>query len=183
MKFVLSLIAVGLIAVPVLIHAQTAGTGVDRLTATTVNTGAAGEPVRIEVMKWSSDADRTNLLTAFAKGDKDFQTALSAAPTVGYLWTAGTAGYLLKFAVKTAMPDGTERIVMAIERPLAVPNRPLPAGAPDYPFTLIDVRIDAKKVGEAKSSFGGKIVADQQAKLLAIENYAGAPVVLNNVKR
>ncbi len=176
---VLTLMLVGMIAVPVLMHAQAM---VDRLTATSVTGAGPGDPVRINIIQWSTDAQRTQLLAALAKTDKDFVTALQGMPTLGYIWTSETAGYLMKYAVKTTAADGSERILIATERRLSAWDKGAKP-ANDYPFSLIEIRIDAKKVGEGKASVASKVIAEQQAKLLALENYATAPVVLKDVKR
>ena len=56
-------------------------------------------------------------------------------------------------------------------------------GAPtDYQFTVLELRVDAK-TGEGKSSLTTKVVADNQTKVLSLENYATAPTILQNVKR
>ena len=115
-----------------------------------------------------------------------FTEALQKAPTVGYIWTTDVTGYSIKYAWHATQPDGSERIVLATDRRLGAysPAWTLKAaGQPtDYDFTLLDLRLDAKG-GEAKSSLTTKIVADNQTKQLGLENYAGAPVILQNIKR
>ena len=115
-----------------------------------------------------------------------FTEALQKAPTVGYIWTTDVTGYSIKYAWHATQPDGSERIVLATDRRLGAysPAWTLKAaGQPtDYDFTLLDLRLDAKG-GEAKSSLTTKIVADNQTKQLGLENYASAPVILQNVKR
>jgi hypothetical protein len=53
----------------------------------------------------------------------------------------------------------------------------------DYEFTLIEIRLDARGLGEGKTSLTTKVVVDDSAKTVALENYAAAPAVLQNVKR
>src|SRR5215470_18080915 len=45
-------------------------------------------------------------------------TAIGKAPTVGYIWTNETVGYSVKYAQRLALPDGTERIILATDRRL-----------------------------------------------------------------
>jgi len=115
-----------------------------------------------------------------------FTAALQKAPTIGYVWTNDVTGYSIKYAWHAAQPDGTERIVLATDRRLGAYSpawAPVAAGTPtDYEFTLLELRVDPKG-GEGKASLTTKIVADNDTKLLALENYAGAPTVLQNVKR
>jgi hypothetical protein len=115
-----------------------------------------------------------------------FTAALQKAPTIGYLWTDDVTGYSIKYATRTAQPDGSERIVLATDRRLGAYSpdwTPNAGGTPtDYEFTVLDLRLDAKG-GEGKSSLTTKIVADNATKQLGLENYAAAPTILQNIKR
>ena len=85
------------------------------------------------------------------------------------------------------MADGNERIVLAIDRRLGthvaawqpVTTQP----ATDYPFTVLELRIDARGIGEARTSLTTNVVLDRQAGTLALENYAAAPAILQKVRR
>jgi hypothetical protein len=172
---------------PPVLHAQNSGP-IDRLVATTANITGAGEPFRIDVLRWSTDAERDQLTAALAKGENDFKTALAALPTQGYIWTSESAGYLLKYAFRSANPDGSERIVIATDRRLGSWDpavwRPTGSASPtNYEFTVLELRIDARKVGEGKASIATRIVADPASGTVALENYAGSPVVLRDLKR
>jgi hypothetical protein len=190
------------------------------LTATSANVKETGTPVRIRIFRWSTDEERTPLISAFTTpppaprqggdgrggaaagrgggrggrgGDAApvtpiaaFTAALQKAPTIGYVWTDGVTGYSIKYAWRAPQPDGTERIVLATDRRLGAysPAWTITAGgAPtDYQFTVLELRVDAKG-GEGKSSLTTKVVADNQTKILSLENYATAPAILQNVKR
>ena len=114
-------------------------------------------------------------------------TALSKAPTVGYIWTNETVGYSIKYAHHIASPDGGERIILVTDRRLGAGTAgwKLPAAAPatDYEFTLIEIRMDSKGLGEGKTSLTSKVVFDGAAKTLALDNYTAIPVILQSVKR
>jgi len=58
-----------------------------------------------------------------------------------------------------------------------------PATATDYNFTIIELRLDSKGSGEGKASINTRVVVDADAKTIALENYAAAPVVLKSVRR
>ena len=62
---------------------------IEKYAATTVNMNpGAGESLSIRVSRWSTDAERERLTGLFAeKGQQELQTALAAAPTLGYIWT------------------------------------------------------------------------------------------------
>jgi hypothetical protein len=84
-------------------------------------------------------------------------------------------------------PDGGERIIFATERRLGAWNNSWkPAGnasAPEYEFSIIELRLNAKGLGEGKASVVGKVAIDSSANSIALENYAAAPVVFKDVKR
>ena len=150
-----------MIAAPLFIHAQAQAGPVDRFSGTTVNVTGPNLPFRIDVLKWSTEAERTQLLTAVAKGEKDLATALAAMPTQGYLWTSESAGYLMKFAFKASMPDGTEHIIVATDRRLGSwdPTVWKPTGnatATDYTFSVVELRLAPGKPGEGKSTINHK---------------------------
>jgi len=117
----------------------------------------------------------------------ELTTALSKAPTVGYLWTNETVGYSIKFAQRIPLPSGGERIILATDRPLGGGTagwRPTLAGTPtNYAFTLIELRMDSKGVGEGKASLTSKVIFDSEAKTLMLDNYAGTPAILQSVSK
>ena len=44
--------------------------------------------------------------------------AIGKAPLVGYIWTNDVTGYSIKYAYRAALPDGSERIILATDRRL-----------------------------------------------------------------
>lgn len=162
-----------------------------KYTATSVNVApGAAESVSIVVSRWSTDADRERLATALAeKGDAGFQAALGAGETLGYLWTSESLGYSLRYAHRTTLSDGTERVLLATDRRLGSWTRgglwkaAEMADAPDYPFTLVELRVSRRGLGEGKMSLAAKVTVEPESKTVALENYAGTPVLLKDVRR
>jgi len=199
------------------------------LTATSANVSGPGTPVKIRILRWSTDEERAPVVaaltpapargvpadaargpnTAPAAGGRGaagrgrgrgrggpaaplspiaaLTAAIGRAPTIGYIWTTDVTGYSIKYAWHTPLPDGGDRIVLATDRRLGAysPAWTLPAGAAptDYEFTLIELRLGTKGSGEGKASLTAKVAVDGDAKTVALENYAGAPAILQNVKR
>ena len=107
--------------------------------------------------------------------------AIKAAPTLGYIWTAGVTGYSIKYAWHSPATDDAERIVLVTERRLdsQAPDWASVSGAAaDADFTVIEMRIDRQGVGEGKSSLTSNIRIDPEAKTLALDGYAAAPALL-----
>ena len=163
----------------------------ETLTGTTVNLSpGAGENISIHILRWSSDADRDRLAAAFKeKADAGLQSVLEAAPTLGIVWTGESLGYSLRYAHRVALPDGSERIIVATERRLGVwsrGNQWKAAGkqaAPDYPFTVVELRLNRRGQGEGKMSLAAKVTFEQDAKTMALENYGSVPILIKDVKR
>ncbi len=113
--------------------------------------------------------------------------AIRRAPTVGYIWTSDVTGYSIKYAYRTASSESGERIILAIDRRLGTHVaawQPVTAQpATDYPFTVLEMRFDTGGSGEARTSLTTNVVVDKQAGTLALENYAGAPAILQKVRK
>jgi hypothetical protein len=113
--------------------------------------------------------------------------AIGRAPTIGYLWTADVTGYAIKYATRMPLPDGGERVILASNRRLGTHTagwQPAVTEAlTDYEFTVIEIRFDAKGVGEGRTSLTTKVVVDSEAKTVALESYQTAPAILRYVKR
>jgi hypothetical protein len=112
--------------------------------------------------------------------------AIGRAPTIGYLWTSDVTGYAIKYAYRGPLPDGGERVILASDRRLGTHSaawQPTASGLTDYEFTVIEIRFNAKGVGEGKTSLTTKVIVDNEAKTVALENYATAAPILRNVKR
>ena len=191
MKKTLSLLSLALAAVLGIAAAaaQTHG-GREKFTAFAVNLdGTAIAPtgagvVEILVERYSTDAERDRLLEALMeKGPEKLLDTLQSLPRVGYIRTPNSIGYDLHYARKAPLPEGGERVTLATDRYIGfweAANRPRTI---DYPFTLIELRLNRDGVGEGKMSIATKITMDKDKTQIELENYGTQPVLLNNVRR
>ena len=218
-------------------HAQS---GEINLKATSANVKESGSPVKVRIIRWSTDEERNPVVAALnpappaaparaagggagaagrggaaARGGRGgagrggrgdaaaplspvaaLTAAIGKGPTLGYIWTTDITGYSIKYAYHAAMPDGGERIVLATDRRLGAytagwqPSAARPAAdasaapaLPDYDFTLIEIRLDSKGVGGGKMSLTTKVILDNEARTVALDDYVAAPAILQNVKR
>jgi hypothetical protein len=102
--------------------------------------------------------------------------AIKAAPTLGYIWGDGVTGYSIKYAWHAG-----DRVVLMTDRQLGehAPEWALAAAsAADAEYTLIEMRLDPKGIGEGKTSLVAKIALDDAAHTLALDGYAMAPAQL-----
>jgi hypothetical protein len=93
----------------------------------------------------------------------------------------------LKYAYRVPQTDGSQRIIFVTDRRLGGWNdlwKPVGGAAvTDYDFTLFELRLNAKGDGEGKSTLSGKVTVDNAANTIALDGYAGLPVLLKDVKR
>ena len=105
--------------------------------------------------------------------------AIKAAPTYGYVWGEGVTGYSIKYAWRSPSASGGDRIVLVTARRLGAQSLSASPAAPDADadFTIIEMQLDQKGVGEAKASYANVIV-DATAKTLALDGQAPSPMLL-----
>jgi hypothetical protein len=201
------------------------GTAQVTFSATSANVKDAGAPVKIQILRWSTDEERAQLIAALnvparrggpppggvpagggrgARGAagrvgrggdaaavpltpiQTLSAAIARQPTIGYVWTPEVTGYAIKYAYRMPLEAG-ERIIVATDRRLGVYTDQwrlvAPVGATDYDFTLFEIRLDAKGVGNATASLASKVVVDDEAKTIALETGAASPAILQNITR
>ena len=158
----------------------------ERFTANAVNISNVGRtgstPLDFVIERWSTDSERDRLMEIFkSKGPDGLLDALRDLPRVGYLRTPDSIGYDLRYARQMPGEDGGRRIVLITDRPIGfweARNRPRTI---DYPFTLVEMRIDGDGRGEGKLSIATKITLN--GDVLVLEDYANQPVMLNDIRR
>jgi len=157
----------------------------ERYTATAVNLDRGGtSTVEIVVNRWSTDAERDRLLTTLLeKGADKLLDVLQEIPKVGYIRTPTGLGWDLHYAERSPSPDGGERVVLATDRPLSFVESANQLRTVDYPFTIIELRVNAQGEGEGKMSVATKIVAGKESRTIVLENYGTQPVLLQAVKK
>jgi len=140
---------------------------------------AAGRGARGRGARGRGDAASLTPMAALA-------LAIARAPTIGYLWTSDITGYAIKYAFHRTLPEGGERIVVATNRRLgAYTGAWTAASSPtgtDEEFTVIEIRLDGKGVGEGKSSLTSKVIVDNDSNTFGLENYGAAPAMLRDVR-
>jgi hypothetical protein len=158
-----------------------------RMSAVAVNMSNVGRGganvVDIEIDRWSTEAERDELIAAFnAKGPDALLSKLQGTKRVGYMRLPNTLGYDLHYARKHPGEDGGEQIVIATDRRVGFWEARNQPRTIDYPFTLIDIRLTAGGEGEGKMSVATKISYNKKKHAVELENYASEPVRLTTVK-
>jgi hypothetical protein len=136
--------------------------------------------VQIRINRWSTEADRTRLLTVLREsGPQALLKELQKMPPVGTIRSPNSVGYDLRYARQTPVGDG-RRIVIATDRPISYPEATNQGRTLDYPFTLLQMQLDHNGKGTGTMSYATKIVANDD--MIELEDIASAPFRLTNIE-
>jgi len=157
-----------------------------RFTAFAVNMGSGPKAgmVDITLERLTTPEERDNLIAAFVEGgqDKLLPALQKVRPRVGFIRSPNSLGYDLQYAWRIVNSDGTSRIIIATDRPVSFFEASRNTRTMDYPFTIIEMRLDAKGEGEGRMAAGTKISKSKDGKTIELENYGISPVALNQIK-
>jgi hypothetical protein len=157
-----------------------------RFTAFAVNMGSGPKAFTVDIVleRLSTDEEREGLIAAFIEGgqDKLLPALQKIKPRVGYIRTPNSLGWDLQYAWRFVNSDGTSRLVIATDRRINFWEARNQPRSIDYPFTIIEMRLDAKGEGEGRLAAGTKISKSRDGKTIELENYGISPVALNNIK-
>ena len=144
--------------------------------------GTGQQVVEININRWSSNAERERLVTALReKGPNELLEQLQKNKPVGRIRTPDSLGYDLRYAYQQTDPDGGRTIVFGTDRPIGfweATNRPRSI---DYPFTVIQMKLDRDGTGTGTMSYATRIVAHEN-NVIELEDFASQPIMLNNIK-
>jgi hypothetical protein len=139
-------------------------------------------PLDIEIRRLTDTAENEKLMAAFDQGGQQgLIDALQKVESVGYLRAPGQLAYELHYARVISEKDGVRRILMLTDRPMSFGEAVNRGRSTEYPFTMVDLRIDASGRGEGKLFLATKII--KSGDLFVLENFASQPVVITEVKR
>ncbi len=147
------------------------------------NIGNAGiVRVEIGIDRWSTPGETEHLLSVFnEQGPKALLNALQKTPRVGYIRTPGNLAYDLRYAREQLQPDGGRHIVLGTDRPMGFFEATEQPRSAEYPFTVIELQLNAKNRGVGKLSYATKL--SSVGGILVVENFADQPISLTDVKK
>ena len=157
--------------------------------AINMNSGPSTATVDISIDRWSTDAEREQLLSILLEEKDQYRAnqallkAIQKLPKVGYIRTPQTLAWDLHYARQNSMEDGGRQIVVATDRPIGFREARNQPRTMDYPFTVIEMRLNKEDKGEGKLLAGTKIYIEPRTKNLVLENYAQQPVRLNEIHK
>lgn len=181
----LNLMAVLLMLLAVVGYAQT-NAQPERFTANAVSLspeyGTGQRIVEITVDRWSPNAERERLVTTLQeKGPNELLKQLQKNKPVGRIRTPDSLGYDLRYAQQTPLPEGGRMIVIATDRPIGFWEATEHPRSIDYPFTVIQMKLDRDGNGSGTLSYATRIVAHEN-NVIELEDFATQPIMLNNIR-
>jgi hypothetical protein len=164
--------------------AQTLGQP-ERFTATAIaignEYGSGAGTVEITVDRWSATSDREQLVAALLqKGPDELLKRLQKTRPIGRIRTPDSIGYDLHYAQQAPLPEGGRSIVIATDRPIGFWEATYRPRTVDYPFTVIQMKMNADGKGTGTMSYATKITAHDDT--IELEDFASKPIMLNNIK-
>ena len=147
------------------------------------NVGGAGlTPVTIRINRWTSDADNERLLGTLRKdGQTSFLNALLDQKPVGSIGTPVSLRYDFFYARQGPLDGGGRRIMLISDRPMQMWERMESAPSRDYPFTVLELRLDEE--GRGSGTLAQLVQLRLVGNILGIENLATGPMRLSEVKK
>jgi hypothetical protein len=137
--------------------------------------------IEIAIERWSTDAERTALLTALAQGgqDKLLDAMQDMKERLGYIRTPNSLGWDLKYCRDNRLADGARQIVIATDKPVSFLAVARNSRTLDYPFTLLELRMGTDGKGEGRML--ARTAINVENGRLELENYGQEPVRLTTI--
>jgi hypothetical protein len=158
----------------------------------TTPTARNAQTVDMTVNSWSTPEEREGLIDVMLeKGPNDLLRALQKQSEKGRFRIPGWVGpdphqlrmgHDIRYAWQVPLENGGRRITLITDRYIGFQEARSSARSMDYPFTLIQIQVDAKGEGEGKFAVATKITFDKKEKRIELENWSSEPVRLNEVK-
>jgi hypothetical protein len=183
------------------VSARQAGKGLTltlpiRLSAFAVNmsnimTGKTGV-IDLRITRWTTPDERKKLLETIVEDNPNqILRELTRLPSHGRMRVPGhtgpdphkvVLGWDLHYAWHEPLDEGGERIMLATDRYITFQEARNQPRTIDYPFTLVEIRLDRNGEGVGKASVFTKIRFDKKKNTMELENYSSEPVRLQQVK-
>ena len=158
----------------------------ERFTANAVSLspeyGTGQQVVEITINRWSPNAERERLVGVLQeKGPVELLKQLQKNKPLGRIRTPDSLGYDLRYAAQTPAEDGGRTIVIATDRPIGFWEATQRPRSIDYPFTVIQMKIDRDGRGTGTMSYATRVIA-RGNNVIELEDFATQPIMLNNIK-
>ena len=139
--------------------------------------------IDITIDRWSTDAERAALVRALREKDTaGLLAALKATEAVGSVSTPNTNPWSIRYAAQIPGEDGTRRILVATDRPITGFETSRGASSVNYPFTVIELRLNRHDEGEGRLALATRIVPSADGQRVELQDYSAERVALETVR-
>jgi hypothetical protein len=136
-------------------------------------------PVVIHLDHYSSEAEVDRLADILRQKGPDALRDALWNEEVGYIRVGGGLGYPIAAAVSRPNPEGGRTVRIMIDRPISQREVILNTRTVDYPFTFIEIKLDANNKGEGQFFAAAKV--RMKGDTLDVESYSPQPLKLLGV--
>ncbi len=183
----------GLAAIAAIVAAAPSATVVsgqnlaERFTGVAINLNGGPRTARVDfnIERWSTEGERAQLLAIVRDNEDPTDKLLEAVqklPKVGWIRAESKLAWDLRYAYQVPLDEGGRRIVLGTDRPISFAEARNNPRTKDYPFTIIEMRLDQGDEGQGKIQYASRLYIDNKTNLV-IENYGQQPVRFNEIKK
>lgn len=145
-------------------------------------TGSSLFELEITVERYTTIAEGETFQAAYAKRKQEgLLSAIQKAPRVGSFRVPGNLSYDLRYAIHFQGRDNRRRIILVTDRPVGFGEASQRPRSLDYPFLVIELRVDASGVGEGQIMYPAAVGFERSNELM-IEEMLDRPIRLTKVR-
>lgn len=138
--------------------------------------------LQISLERYTTVAERETMQAAFEKGKQDgLLSTLQRAPRVGIFRVPGNLSWDIKYAFRNRGRDNRTRIYLITDRNVSFAEAATRPRSLDYPFTVIEMRVDDNGMGEGNVMVAAAVGFNDRD--LVIEEFLDRPIRLTKVRR
>ena len=150
--------------------------------------GPVSDPVagqlQIVVERPSSEAERKKFLEALRKDQEAGLDVLKRLPPVGSVRAPGNLRWAMRYAHVVERQDGGRDIFLVTDRPMSFAESVEQPRTTRYPFTVIELHVNAKGEGEGSLHQAVRLLTlHREIDRIGLENYTVDPVKLTQVRQ
>ena len=144
--------------------------------------GGVSRPFTLEIDGYTSKAEGSRAVAVLAEGGQDRLLKELEGKRRGYFSLGGQLGRDLNFVQETRTADGRRRITILFARWMNLYELRTGARSEDYPFSYVELFIDANGKGEGTFIPAARVYFDKKNGNLDVENFGIYPARLAGVE-
>ncbi len=144
--------------------------------------GGVSRPLTLEIDSYTSKAESSRAVAVLAEGGQDRLLKELEGKRLGYFSLGGQLGRDLNFVQETRAADGRRRITILFARWMNLYELRTGARSEDYPFSYLELFIDANGKGEGTFIPAARVYFDKKNGNLDVENFGIYPARLAGVE-